>query len=115
MLDWLHGKTVTQPTTPLKVALVTSNGTDTSAGSEVNGGTYARQEVTIGNASNGATSNSNDLVFEGMPAATIVGVEIWDSAGTPVRLWYGALAANRTVSSGDDFRIAAGQLTLSLS
>ena len=50
-----------------------------------------------------------------MPAATVVGVEIWDSAGTPVRLWYGALAASRTVAAGDDLRILAGELDLTLS
>lgn len=62
----------------------------------------------------GATSNSADLVFAGMPACTVVGVEIWDSAGTPVRLWYGALSASRTVAAGDELRLIAGALALSL-
>jgi hypothetical protein len=41
-------------------------------------------------------------------------VEIWDSAGTPVRLWYGALSASRAVNAGDDFKLVAGALSLSL-
>jgi hypothetical protein len=49
-----------------------------------------------------------------MPAATVVGVEIWDNAGTPVRLWYGPLSASRTVAAGDELRLTAGSLTLSL-
>ena len=114
-LDFILGLTSTAPTAPLKVALVTAAGSDTVAGTEVTGGSYARQSLTVGAASSGATSNSADVVFTGMPATTVVGVEIWDSAGTPVRLWYGTLAASRTVAAGDELRLVAGSLTLSLS
>ena len=114
-LDWVLGVgTPARPTTPLKVALVTAAGSDTAAGTEVTGGSYARQNLAVAAAVGGATSNSADLVFTGMPAATVVGVEIWDSAGTPVRLWYGALSASRTVSAGDELRLTAGSLTLAL-
>jgi hypothetical protein len=114
-LDWVLGVgTPTRPTTPLKVALVTANGTDTAAGTEVTGGSYARQNLAVAAAVGGATSNSADLSFTGMPAATVVGVEIWDSAGTPVRLWYGPLTASRTVAAGDELVLSAGSLTLSL-
>jgi hypothetical protein len=114
-LDFVNGLATTAPTTPLKVALVTVNGSDTAAGTEVTGGGYARQTLTVAAAVNGATSNSADLVFTNMPGVTVVGVEIWDSAGTPVRLWYGALTASRTVNAGDDFKLVAGALSLSLS
>ncbi|MEU2446044.1 MULTISPECIES: phage tail fiber protein [Streptomyces] len=115
-LDWILGTgTPTRPTAPLRVALVTANGSDASAGTEVTGGSYARKNLSVAAAVNGATSNSADLVWTGMPAATVVGVEVWDSAGTPVRLWYGALAASRTVLAGDELRIPAGSLTFSLS
>ena len=114
-LDWVLGVgTPARPTTPLKVALVTAAGSDTAAGTEVTGGSYARQNLAVAAAVGGATSNSADLVFTGMPAATVVGVEIWDSAGTPVRLWYGALTASRTVAAGDELRLVAGALQLSL-
>lgn len=113
-LDWIMGNATTAPTAPLKVALVTANGTDAAAGTEVTGGSYVRKNLTVGAAVSGATSNSADLVWTGMPAATVVGVEIWDSAGVPVRLWYGALAANRTVLAGDELKVLAGQLTFSL-
>lgn len=113
-LDFINGLTATAPTTPLKVALVTANGDDTTAGTEVTGGGYARQTLTVAAAVTGATSNSADLVFTNMPAVTVAGVEIWDSAGTPVRLWYGPLTASRTVNAGDDFKLVAGALSLSL-
>lgn len=114
-LDWLMGLTPTAPTTPLKVALVTVLGDDATAGTEVTGGSYARRDLAVATASAGATSNSADLVWASMPAATVVGVEVWDSAGTSVRLWYGALTESRTVGAGDDFRLPAGSLALSIS
>ena len=114
-LDWINGVgTPTRPTTPLKVALVTVNGADATAGTEVAGGSYARQSLTVAAAVSGATSNSADLVFSGMPAVTVVGVEVWDSAGTPVRLWYGPLTASRTVAAGDELRLTASSLSLSI-
>jgi hypothetical protein len=115
-LDWLTGVGApTRPSAPLKVALVTANGSDTTAGTEVTGGSYTRQTLTVAAAATGATANAADIVFTGMPATTIVGVEVWDSASTPIRLWYGALATPRTPAAGDDSRFTAGQLTLSLS
>jgi hypothetical protein len=115
-LDWINGVgTPTRPTTPLKVALVTAAGSDSAAGTEVAGGSYARQSLTVAAAVAGAASNSADLVWTGMPACTVVGVEIWDNAGAPVRLWYGPLTASRTVAAGDELRITASSLALSLS
>lgn len=115
-LDWINGVgTPTRPTTPLKVALVTAAGTDTAAGTEVTGGSYARQNLTLAAAVAGATSNSADLTWAAMPACTVVGVEVWDSAGSPVRLWYGPLTASRTVAAGDDFKLTAGTLSMTLS
>lgn len=116
MLDWIDGVgTPTRPTPPLKVALVTAAGDDATAGTEVTGGSYARQTLTLAAATNGANANSADLVWTGMPACTIVGWEVWDSAATPVRTWRGPLAEPKTVDSGDEYKIPAGSLTRSIS
>ena len=109
------GTATTAPVTPLKVALVTAAGDDATAGTEVVGGSYARQTLTVGAAASGAVSNSADLVWAGMPACTIVGWEIWDSTGTPVRWWYGPLDTNRTLLAGDEYRITASNLDLAIS
>ena len=42
------GSATTAPVTPLKVALVTAAGDDAPAGTEVAGGSYARQPLTVG-------------------------------------------------------------------
>lgn len=114
VLDWINKVgTVTQPP-GLKVRLMTAPGDDATAGTEVTGGTYAPATVTLSAASSGATSNSATLSFTGMPACTVTDVEIWDTSGTPRRLWYGPLTASKTVNSGDTFEIASGSLTLSI-
>lgn len=111
-LDWLAGHSTTAPTLPLKLALVTVIGSDASAGTEVVGGSYARQTLTLSTAANGSYSNNADITFAGMPACTVVGFEIWDSAGTPFRWWWGTTSSNVTVSGGASFVVSSGQLPL---
>lgn len=98
----------------MKLALLTANGNETSAGTEVTGGSYARQNVTIGASSSGAQTNSADITFTLMPSCTVTGWALYDSAGTPFRWRYGALSANKVVNSGDTFTIPAGDLDLTL-
>jgi hypothetical protein len=116
LLDHILGTTSFTPTGPIKVALMTANGSDASAGTEVvaGGNAYARQTLTCGAASAGATSNSGTLTWSNMPSCTVVGVEIYDSNATPKRLWWGPLTANKVVNAGDTFQILTGALTLSL-
>ncbi|MEU9218902.1 hypothetical protein AB0D47_20400 [Streptomyces sp. NPDC048376] len=115
IVDWLFGSSTTAPTLPLKMALVTAAGSDAAAGTEVTGGSYARKNITVAAAVNGAVTNSADLVFAGMPACTVVGWEIWDSAGSPVRWSYGLFDASKTVAAGDEFKVAAAGWTFSAS
>jgi hypothetical protein len=110
-LDWLAGHATTAPTTPLKLALMTVNGNDASAGTEVVGGSYARQTITLSSGVN-PMSNNADITFPGMPACTVVGFEIYDSAGTPFRWWWGAASANVAVTAGASYVVSAGQLAL---
>lgn len=116
LLDHILGTTSFTPTGPIKVALMTANGSDASAGTEVvaGGNAYARQTLTCGASSAGATSNSGTLTWSNMPSCTVVGVEIYDSNATPKRLWWGALTANKVVNAGDTLQILTGALTLSL-
>lgn len=116
LLDHVLGTASYTPTGPIKVALMTANGSDSAAGTEVvaGGNAYARQTLTCGASSAGATSNSGALTWSNMPSCTVVGVEIYDSAGTPKRLWWVALAANKVVNAGDTFQFTTGSLTFAL-
>lgn len=113
-LKWLLGQATTAPTTPLENRLMTADGTDAAAGTEVTGGSYAPQDVTWAAESGGASDNSAALTYTDMPAVTVTGVELWDSAATPLRWWHGALTASRTLNAGDTFEIPIGDLDLSM-
>lgn len=118
ILNWLTGNTTTAPTMPNMVRLMTANGSDSAAGTEVvnaGGSTYSAQSAAFPSATGTTqTANSADIVFANMPACTIVGLEIWDSAGSPFRYWWGAATASKAVNLGDTLRILAGALVLNM-
>ena len=49
-----------------------------------------------------------------MPACTVTGVAVYDSAGSPLRIWHGTLSSSKTVNAGDTFQIPIGDLDLVL-
>lgn len=102
------------PTAPIKVALMTVAGNDATPGTEVVGGSYARQSVTFAAAAAGSASNSGAVTFLNMPTCTVVGIEIYDSAGSPRRIWYGPLASPRSFVLGDTFTLPIASITCSL-
>lgn len=110
-------------TGPVKVRLMTANGTDNAAGTELatsGGYTAGGSAITMGASTNNGASNGSQVTttasvsWSNMPAATIVGIEVWDASATPQRLAYGALSASKTTNSGDTFTLTAGQVTLTL-
>jgi hypothetical protein len=103
------------PTAPVKVALVSTTGTAAAAGTEISGGGYVRTTITFAAAAGGSISSNAAVTFTNMPAVTVTGVDEWDSAGTPVRRWFGNLSASKTVNAGDTFSIASGSYTKTLS
>lgn len=104
----------TAPTGAMKLALVTATGSASAAGTEVAGGSYARQTLVMGSASAAACSNTSTISFTAMPAATVTGVDIYDSNGSPRRAWWGALTASKTVGAGDTLSFASSAITASL-
>lgn len=102
------------PTTPMKIALVTALGTTTVAGTEVVGGSYARQTLTMSAAAAGSASNSALITFTNMPAATVVGIDVYDSNATPRRCWFGPLTTARTTAAGDQLQFAIASIVASI-
>jgi hypothetical protein len=63
-------------------------------------------------------SNTSAMSWANLSACSISGLQIWDtmlSNNSGNLLWYGLLAAPRTLSAGDALVIASGALTASLS
>ena len=109
--------TLTAVTGAIKCRLYTTSGTAAAAGTEVTSGSYASQTVTFNASTNvdpPVASSAALASFTGMPACTVVAVGLYDSAGTPRRLWFGDLAASKVLNAGDTFQIAGGSLTVSL-
>ena len=115
LLDALVGTSTYSVTGTIKLRLMTANGSDASAGTEVTGGSYVAQTITFTTATSGAIENNTAISFTGMPAVTVVGIEIYDSAGSPKRLLYGALTSPRTVTAGDTVQFASGAIDITLS
>jgi hypothetical protein len=111
----LRGQTYTAPTT-VYLALYTSNPTDSATGTEVVDGGYVRQIISFGIPSNGATSNGSDVIFPIATASwgTVTHIAIFDAQTAGNLLYYGALTASKTIASGDQLRVAAGDITVTL-
>jgi len=114
LLDALVGTASYSVTGPIKLALVTANGDDASAGTEVTGGSYARQTIEFDAAAGGSISNNALISFTSMPSSTVVGIEIYDSAGSPKRIAYGPLTTSRVVTAGDTVQFSIDAIILSL-
>jgi hypothetical protein len=114
LIDHFLGTTAyTMPTT-VYVALYTAAPDDTGGGTQVTGGSYARQAATFSASSGGATSNSANIDFAGMPAVTTVAIGIFDALTSGNLLLHGTLTTNKTTDAGDTLRIATGDLDISI-
>ena len=109
----LRNTAYTSPAT-VYLALHTADPTEAGTGTEVSGGSYARQAVAFDAAASGATQNTSAVSFTNMPAATVTHVGVWDASTNGNLLFYGALAASKTTNAGDTFTVAAADLDIAI-
>ena len=111
----LRATSYTSPTT-VYVGLFTTDPTDAGSGTEVSGGSYARTAVTFSAPSNGVTSNSADVEFPQATASwgSVTHIGIYDAASSGNLLFHTVLDTTKTIESGDIFKIASGNLTVTL-
>lgn len=127
MTDYLENKLIDQifrgqaytfPGT-VYVALFTANPTDSAAGTEVTGGSYARVAVvgslanwagtqaaasTVASSGTGGTTSNNGTITFPAPTANwgvITGIAICDALTAGNELFFGALTTSKTVNNGD--------------
>ena len=118
VLDHVFGGTSFTAPSSLHVALYTSAPSDTGGGTEVSGGSYARQTATFNVSGTNPTTATNAAAIE-YPTATgdygtVVAVGIFDASSSCNLLAYASLTANKTVSTGDVFRFDAGDIDITL-
>lgn len=104
----------TAPTT-LYCALFTSDPGEAGAGTEVSGGSYARQAITF-TVTDNLASNSAAVEFPTASASwgTITYAAVYDAVSGGNLLASGGLTTSKTIGSGDVFRIPTGDFDITL-
>lgn len=111
----LRNTSYTSPTTTY-LALYTSDPTDADTGTEVSGGSYTRQAITMGAPSNGVSTNSAAIEYPQCTAdwGIVAYVGIRDALTSGNLLYHTALDTSKTIANGDIFKITAGNLSVTL-
>ena len=111
----LRGTSYTSPTT-VYMGLDTSDPADDNSGTEVSGGSYARQVVSVTTASGGIVTSSADVTFPQATAnwGTISHIGILDALTSGNLLMHTSLTTSKTIELGDIFKIPTGNLTAEL-
>jgi len=115
VLDHVFGGTAYTAPSTLYLALFTTDSSESATGTEVSGGGYARQTVTF-TTSGATTSNDADVEFPTATASygTVVAVAVMDALTGGNMLAYAGLSADKTIASGDVFRVPSGDLDITL-
>lgn len=114
LLDHFLGTTSFAMPATVYVGLYSAAPGDAGGGTEISGGSYARQSAAFSAAASGATSNSANIDFTGMPAVTVVAIGIHDASTAGNLLLWGTLTTNKTTDAGDTLRIATGDLDITI-
>jgi len=109
----LRNTSYTSPTT-VYLALYTDDPTDADTGTEVTGNGYARQSITFGAPSNGASTNTAAIEFPQATGSwgTVSYIGIRDASTAGNLLYHTALDASKAIATGDVFRVAIGSLSV---
>lgn len=111
----LNNTSFTSPTT-VYVGLFTAAPTDTTSGTEVSGGSYARQVLSVTTASSGVVTSDADVNFPQATGnwGTIVALGIHDALSSGNLLMYTDLTTSKVIETGDILKVSSGSLTVTL-
>jgi len=109
------GTAYSSPSASLYLALFTTDPGEGGSGTEVSGTSYARQLFTMTTTTNASTNGSAiEFPAAGSSWGTVTHVAVMDALTSGNMLASAALAASKTIGSGDVFRIPAGDLDITL-
>jgi len=111
----LRNVSYTSPTT-VYMGLYTSDPGDDNSGTEVSGGSYARQIVSVTTATDGIVTSSADITFPQATAnwGTISHIGLLDALSSGNLLMHTPLTTSKVIEAGDVLKVATGSLTASL-
>ena len=109
-------------TPPYKLRLMSAAGSNTANGTELTTtGGYTAGGVSLGSVfcaapTGGVMSNSNTVSWSASGTwAPVVAIEIWDSAGTPLRWLQGGITSITGVVNGDTVQFAPAAISVDAS
>ena len=116
LLDHVLKNTTYNSPSTVYAGLFTAAPNDAGGGTEVSGGSYARQSMSFSAASGGATTTDTDITFPQATAdwGTVVAVGIHDALTSGNLLMYTDLTTSKAIATGDILKISSGSLTVSL-
>jgi hypothetical protein len=111
----LRNVSYTSPTT-VYVGLYTSDPQDDNSGTEVSGGSYARQILNVTTASGGVVTSDADITFPQATGnwGTITHIGLLDALTSGNLLMHTPLTTSKTIETGDILKIPVGNLTAEL-
>jgi hypothetical protein len=108
----LRGVSYAAPST-VYMALFSTVTTEAGGGTEVVGGSYARQAITFNvGASPGLAVQAGSVTFASMPAGLVRAVGLMDAATGGNMLYHGRLARELNLVAGQSFTLNAGDLKI---
>lgn len=101
---------------PYYLGLFTVAPTEAGGGTEVTGGSYARQSVTFGTPADGEMKNSAAIEFPTATAnwGTAKAWGLFNASSSGSLIWYGAIDTPKELLSGDIYRMNVGSLVLTM-
>ena len=113
VLDHVLGTTAYTPPSQTYIGLSTGSFADTGSGtSELSGCNYARVAINFDAAASGTTDNSATVEFAAATGSwgSVSHFGLFDASSSGTLLIHGAFTADKTITTGDILRIAAGEL-----
>lgn len=107
----LGEESFTMPTN-VYLALYQTDPTVADVGSEVSGGSYARQQLSFATAVDGAKTSNTAETFSSMPATTVTHWGIRDASSGGNLLYFGAFDLPIQLNAGNNLPIASGDIVI---
>lgn len=115
VLTWTFTSSAVTRPTAWYIGLFTAAPGEAGGGTEVSGGSYAREAVTF-TVSGDTASNSANIEFTAATASwgTITHIAVFDASSGGTQIAYAALTTSKVIDTGDILRISAGDLDITL-
>ena len=104
--------TYTKPTN-VYLALMLTDPTIDNTGTEVSGGSYARQQLSLAAASDGRCATNAAVTFSSLPASTIAYYAIYDASTNGNLLYFGRFEQPIVRTAGQSLVFASGNIAIS--